>query len=291
MKYISGGVCAAKGYIAGGIHCGIRKNKTKRDLAMIKSEVKASAAAVYTQNLVKGAPITVTKNNIADGLKSNDAYSSQGIYLYTYKPDSVSWNESNYAISAMRNIIIRNNNLKHYGKGIQSAASGCIGFIIDGNILEDCGNNNASGNTIYLIAQAKSVKIINNICKRCGALYVATGLTIAGFVNLLDILSDLFIAGNSFIDPYISTRVVSISTQLRGLIYKDNVIDDSQTNRTTTYAYVYIQGAVTGGVMCENFIYTKTQMTAFYAITSSNTLVFANNYSFINNEFIENRTT
>ncbi len=70
MKYIDGGVCAAKGYIAGGIHCGIRKNKTKRDLAMIKSEVKAAAAAVYTQNLVKGAPITVTKNNIADGFAS-----------------------------------------------------------------------------------------------------------------------------------------------------------------------------------------------------------------------------
>lgn len=70
MKYIDGGVCAAKGYIAGGIHCGIRKNKSKRDLAMIKSEVKASAAAVYTQNLVKGAPITVTKNNLADGYAS-----------------------------------------------------------------------------------------------------------------------------------------------------------------------------------------------------------------------------
>ncbi|MBQ4054025.1 MAG: bifunctional glutamate N-acetyltransferase/amino-acid acetyltransferase ArgJ, partial [Clostridia bacterium] len=45
----------------------IRKNKTKRDLALIYSEVPATAAAVYTQNLVKGAPLTVTKNNIADG--------------------------------------------------------------------------------------------------------------------------------------------------------------------------------------------------------------------------------
>ncbi|MBQ8836528.1 MAG: bifunctional glutamate N-acetyltransferase/amino-acid acetyltransferase ArgJ [Clostridia bacterium] len=67
MKIISGGVCAAKGFTAGGVHCGVRKNRTKRDLAMIFSEVKASAAAVYTTNLVKGAPLTVTKNNIADG--------------------------------------------------------------------------------------------------------------------------------------------------------------------------------------------------------------------------------
>lgn len=68
MKYIDGGVCAPSGFKASGIHCGIRKNKTKRDLALIVSETKASAAAIYTLNLVKGAPIYVTKSNIADGM-------------------------------------------------------------------------------------------------------------------------------------------------------------------------------------------------------------------------------
>ena len=67
MKQIPGGVCAAKGFTASGVHCGIRKNKTKKDLALILSEKKAAAACVYTTNLVKGAPITVTKNNVADG--------------------------------------------------------------------------------------------------------------------------------------------------------------------------------------------------------------------------------
>ena len=67
MDIINGGVCAAKGFTANGIHCGIRKNRTKRDIALIKSEVRANVAAVYTTNLVKGAPLTVTKNNIADG--------------------------------------------------------------------------------------------------------------------------------------------------------------------------------------------------------------------------------
>ena len=70
LKEIQGGVCAAKGFTANGVHCGIRKNKTKRDLALIVSETQASAAAVYTQNLVKGAPLTVTKNNIANGKAS-----------------------------------------------------------------------------------------------------------------------------------------------------------------------------------------------------------------------------
>ncbi len=68
MVFTEGGVCAAKGFKAGGIHCGIRKNRTKRDLALIVSETKCTAAAVYTRNLVKGAPLTVTKNNIADGM-------------------------------------------------------------------------------------------------------------------------------------------------------------------------------------------------------------------------------
>ena len=67
MKFTTGGVCAAKGYKASGIHCGIRKNRTKRDLALIVSEIPAAAACTYTRNLVKGAPLTVTKNNISDG--------------------------------------------------------------------------------------------------------------------------------------------------------------------------------------------------------------------------------
>ena len=67
MELIQGGVCAAKGFTANGIHCGIRKNHTKKDLALIKSEVPCAAAAVYTTNLVKGAPLIVTKRHLANG--------------------------------------------------------------------------------------------------------------------------------------------------------------------------------------------------------------------------------
>ena len=63
MEYIKGGVCAPKGFVAGGVNCGIR-GKEKRDLALIVSRSMASAAGVYTQNLVKGAPITVTQKHI-----------------------------------------------------------------------------------------------------------------------------------------------------------------------------------------------------------------------------------
>ncbi len=68
MKFIDGGICAATGFTASGVHCGIRKNKTKKDLSLIFSSVPASAAAVYTTNLVKGAPLTVTKKHLENGI-------------------------------------------------------------------------------------------------------------------------------------------------------------------------------------------------------------------------------
>ena len=68
MEMIQGGVCAAKGFKAAGVHCGIRRNPSKKDLALIVSEVPCSAAAVYTTNLVKGAPILLDKDHLADGI-------------------------------------------------------------------------------------------------------------------------------------------------------------------------------------------------------------------------------
>ncbi len=66
-QFVEGGVTAAKGFKAGGIHCGIRKNVTKSDLAMIVSDVPCAAAAVFTRNRVKAAPILVTKEHLKDG--------------------------------------------------------------------------------------------------------------------------------------------------------------------------------------------------------------------------------
>ena len=68
IKFIDGGVCAAKGFRAGGIRAGFKAGSTKKDLAIVVSDCMASAAGVYTQNKVKGAPIEVTKKHIEDGL-------------------------------------------------------------------------------------------------------------------------------------------------------------------------------------------------------------------------------
>ncbi len=67
FDFVEGGVCAAKGFTASGIHSGIRKNKEKADLALISCEVPCNAGAIYTQNKVKGAPLAVTKANLSNG--------------------------------------------------------------------------------------------------------------------------------------------------------------------------------------------------------------------------------
>ena len=68
LKKIAGGVCAAKGFRAAGLHVGVKTHNTnKKDVALIVSDVDCSAAAVFTTNVVKAAPIHVTKAHLADG--------------------------------------------------------------------------------------------------------------------------------------------------------------------------------------------------------------------------------
>ena len=62
--YVDGGVCAAKGFVANGVNCGLNSDKNKNDLGMVYSSTVCNAAAVYTQNKVKGAPILVTKEHL-----------------------------------------------------------------------------------------------------------------------------------------------------------------------------------------------------------------------------------
>ncbi|MDR1804128.1 MAG: bifunctional glutamate N-acetyltransferase/amino-acid acetyltransferase ArgJ [Treponema sp.] len=68
MKKIGGGVCAPKGFQAGGIACGIKASSKKRDLALIYSEKPCAAAAVFTTNRVKAASVLVSREHVARGV-------------------------------------------------------------------------------------------------------------------------------------------------------------------------------------------------------------------------------
>ena len=66
LKEISGGVCAARGFRAAGVHCGVKAGSSpdKNDLAMILSEKECTAAATYTLNRVKAAPLYDTMDHL-----------------------------------------------------------------------------------------------------------------------------------------------------------------------------------------------------------------------------------
>lgn len=64
MKWVEGGICAPLGFKAGGIHCGIRPNKAKNDLAFIVSDVPCTSAALFTKNAVKAAPVLVNLETV-----------------------------------------------------------------------------------------------------------------------------------------------------------------------------------------------------------------------------------
>ena len=70
IKEISGGVCAAQGFRAAGVHCGVKEGGSpdKNDLALILSDKECTAAGVYTLNRVKAAPIYVTMDHLEDGV-------------------------------------------------------------------------------------------------------------------------------------------------------------------------------------------------------------------------------
>lgn len=135
IKFTDGGVTAPKGFTANGIHCGIRKSKDKKDLALIFCEKDCDTAAVYTQNLVCGAPITVTKNNISDG-KARAVVCNSGI-ANTCNADGIEKAEGMCEITA--------NALGISKSDIIVASTGVIGQPLDLEPVKDGINELVSG--------------------------------------------------------------------------------------------------------------------------------------------------
>ena len=121
MKLVSGGVCAAKGFRANGIHCGIRRNQTKKDLALIVSDCKATAAGVYTTNLVKGAPLQLIRAHIADGY-------AQAVICNSGNANTCNWNGIEIA-QAMCDMVSEKVGVA--ANDVIVASTGVIGQVLD----------------------------------------------------------------------------------------------------------------------------------------------------------------
>ena len=194
MNIIQGGVCAATGFKANGVHCGIRKNHTKKDLALIVSEKKAAAAAVYTTNLVKGAPLTVTKQNIADGY-------AQAVICNSGNANTCNWNGIQIA-EDMCALVEKATGIA--AKDVVVASTGVIGQVLDitpiaSGMDELTQGLSADGGS----AAAQAIMTTDTVPKE-----IAVEFTIGGKVCRMGGIAK----GSGMIHPNMATMLVFITT-------------------------------------------------------------------------------
>ena len=194
MKLISGGVCAATGFKANGIHCGIRKNHSKKDLALIVSDVPASAAAVYTTNLVKGAPLTVTKNNISNGI-------AQAIICNSGNANTCNWNGIEIA-EGMCALVEQHTGIA--AKDVVVASTGVIGQVLDLTPIADGMAELAAGLSVPGAADAaQAIMTTDTVPKE-----VAVEFELGGKLCRMGGIAK----GSGMIHPNMATMLVFITT-------------------------------------------------------------------------------
>ena len=193
IKIIDGGVCAAKGFRANGIHCGIRKNKLKKDLALIVSDNIANAAAVYTTNLVKGAPLTVTKAHIADG-KAQAVICNSG-NANTCNADGIEKAEMMSDILSSKLGVAAND--------IVVASTGVIGQVMDITPIENGMDELVGGLALNSTAAAEAIMTTDTVKKE-----IAVEFTLGGKTCHLGGIAK----GSGMIHPNMATMLVFITT-------------------------------------------------------------------------------
>ncbi len=230
MNIIQGGVCAAKGFKANGIHCGIRKNKSKRDLSLIYSEQRASAAAVYTTNLVKGAPIAVTKSNIADGY-------AQAVICNSGNANTCNYNGVEIA-QQMCELLSEKINVP--ANDVVVASTGVIGEVLDITpiregipaLVEGLGNNSAFAAEGIMTTDTVKKEIavsfeINGKECRIGGIAKGSGMIHPNMATML-----VFITTDCAISPQMLQK--ALSADIQDTFNMTSVDGDTSTNDMVT---------------------------------------------------------
>ena len=207
MEFIEGGVTAPKGFSASGIHCGIRKNKTKKDLALIFADAPCSAAAVYTTNLVKGAPLIVTERNLSDG-RAQALICNSGI-ANTCNSDGIEKAERMCAITASA--------LKIKPSDVIVASTGVIGQPLDLEPIErgmdalitGLGNNSEDANLAVMTTDTVQKSVAVSFCAagaecRIGGIAKGSGMIAPNMATML-----AFLTTDAGISPALLKKAIS----------------------------------------------------------------------------------
>jgi len=212
-KYVNGGVCAPKGFVANGIHCGLSSDKRKNDLALIFSETVCDTAIVYTQNKVKGAPLIVTKKHM---VKSNGK--SRAIIVNSNNANTCNANGEEIA-EGVSELVAKALNIPT--EQVIVGSTGVIGKELEiepfANHMEDLVNGlSATGNeeAAKAIMTTDTVKkeiavefIINDVTCRIGGMAKGSGMICPNMATTLNFI----------------TTDVAINQKLLGDILKDIV--------------------------------------------------------------------
>ena len=227
MKMIEGGVCAAKGFLAGGVHCGVRKNRSKRDLAMIYSQVPASAAAVYTQNLVKGAPIIVTKKNLQNNMAQLVICNSGNANTCNANGEEVAWQMCQLAADvagiAPEDVIVASTGVIGQPLPIEPIAQGVAPLW---NALNDNGSAQAAEGIMTTDTRQKEYAVsftIGGVECRIGGIAKGSGMIHPNMATML-----VFLTCDAAISPALLQK--ALSADVKDTFNMISVDGDTSTN-------------------------------------------------------------
>lgn len=190
-------ITSPKGFKASGIHCGLKKNINKNDLALIYSETLANCCGVYTKNKVKGAPLTVTKNH----LNNNKA---QAIIINSGNANTCTGDAGLYKAKQMTCLCAKELSLNP--NDVLVASTGIIGVPLNIDVIKS-GIPSLVSNLSTLPANdaAKAIMTTDTLEKQAGVTFEIKDKTIT--------LSAMC-KGSGMIHPNMATMLSFIATDL-----------------------------------------------------------------------------
>ena len=261
FKSISGGICAPAGFSAAGVHCGIRHNHSKLDLALIKADVRCAGAGCYTTNKVYGAPITVDREHLKDGyaqaivVNSGNANTCapNGIELAKETCEIVA-NElgisADDVLPASTGVIGQAMSIEPFAKGIPAAAAKLA--------ATDAGSHDAATAIMTTDTHSKEVSIefpIGGKTCRMGAIAKGSGMIHPNMATML-----LFITTDVKVEP--AVLQAALSSVVPATFNQISVDGDTSTNDTVLLLASGLSGAEVqpGTADYDTFVAALTQV-------------------------------
>ncbi|MCI7641889.1 MAG: bifunctional glutamate N-acetyltransferase/amino-acid acetyltransferase ArgJ [Subdoligranulum variabile] len=261
FKSIPGGICAPAGFSAAGVHCGIRHNHSKLDLALIKADVRCAGAGCYTTNKVYGAPITVDREHLKDGyaqaivVNSGNANTCapNGIELAKETCEIVA-NElgisADDVLPASTGVIGQAMSIDPFAKGIPAAAAKLA--------ATDAGSHDAATAIMTTDTHSKEVSIefpIGGKTCRMGAIAKGSGMIHPNMATML-----LFITTDVKVEP--AVLQAALSSVVPATFNQISVDGDTSTNDTVLLLASGLSGAEVqpGTADYDTFVAALTQV-------------------------------